>query len=354
MKEHKTMKERNSSLELLRIIAMLFIIVHHYSIHGNIQVDEISFSINKIILEIVRLGNLGVVIFVMITGYYMISSKYDLKKLIRIYCPTLFYSILIYCLTIVFGEEIVTPVNIIRTCLPIIFAKYWFMTAYTILFLLVPYINMVIKQLSIKQQIVLISLMFGLWSIIPTFTPSTMYSSEVIQFVMYYIIGASIRLNKEHIQKNIKYNSYAVALLSAALIVSSVILEYTKLEEGTYFYDGSSSVIILLAATIVIKFVTMKPFTNKFINTIAASTFGVYLIHDNYCVRSFLWGSVFSNDKYVESNVLILHMLIATVAVFSVCTVVEHIRRILMSKTENRLVDFIANVFERLGSKISC
>lgn len=36
-------QKRNSSVELLRIIAMLFIVISHYSVHGGIDIKALDF-----------------------------------------------------------------------------------------------------------------------------------------------------------------------------------------------------------------------------------------------------------------------------------------------------------------------
>ena len=61
-------KKRNSSLELLRILAMLFIVISHYSVHGGFNLNSINLLFNKVFLQVSTLGNLGVNIFVLISS----------------------------------------------------------------------------------------------------------------------------------------------------------------------------------------------------------------------------------------------------------------------------------------------
>ncbi|MDY3871948.1 MAG: acyltransferase, partial [Roseburia lenta] len=75
-------EKRNSSLDLLKIIGMLFIIAHHYYVHGGfapVSVDNISKG--RIFLEQVSMyGSWSCDLFALITGFYMIGSKNDGKK----------------------------------------------------------------------------------------------------------------------------------------------------------------------------------------------------------------------------------------------------------------------------------
>lgn len=85
----KSNKIRNSSIELLRIIAIIIIIMHHFGVHGVFHVldkshnilivDNLSWQI--IFTQIVSWGgNVGNAIFVLITGYFLINKKVNVKK----------------------------------------------------------------------------------------------------------------------------------------------------------------------------------------------------------------------------------------------------------------------------------
>ena len=72
--------QRNSRLELLRILCMLMIVAYHYSIYGFYSDDVLS-SPNKTLIELVGLGgNIGASTFVLISGYYMVNSRYSFRK----------------------------------------------------------------------------------------------------------------------------------------------------------------------------------------------------------------------------------------------------------------------------------
>ena len=66
-------KHRNTNIELLRIISILMIVLSHYSVHSGISRNMLSLGWNRFLLEITSLGNIGVIFFVLITGYYSIE-----------------------------------------------------------------------------------------------------------------------------------------------------------------------------------------------------------------------------------------------------------------------------------------
>lgn len=94
-KKPQQIGERNSSFELLRILSILFIILHHYSAHGVPGLTEHALTTNKIIEQILSMGgNIGVNCFVLITGYFMTNGTLKYKKLLRLILEVFFYSVI--------------------------------------------------------------------------------------------------------------------------------------------------------------------------------------------------------------------------------------------------------------------
>ena len=144
---------RNSNLELLRIISMILIVSHHYSVHG-FTINDMDFSRNKYIVDFLSLGGkLGVNCFILISGYFSIKSKFTIKKLLKLEGQVLFYSIsfLMLFLTVLTPKESIGIKLILKNLLPVIYNCYWFATTYIILMILSPYINILI--LNMKKTI---------------------------------------------------------------------------------------------------------------------------------------------------------------------------------------------------------
>ena len=81
---------------------------------------------------------------------------------------------------------------------------------------------------------------------------------------------------------------------------------------------------------------------NSFINTVAASTFGVLCIHANSdAMRKWLWHDVLNNGGMYGSQWLVVHAFVSVAGVFVVCTVIDYLRiRCLEKPIENRIAVF--------------
>lgn len=76
---------RNSSIELLRIVTIILIIFHHFNIHGIWAMEESHSLLSSWQMFVSCMtgwgGNVGNEIFMIITGYFMITGKVHWKKL---------------------------------------------------------------------------------------------------------------------------------------------------------------------------------------------------------------------------------------------------------------------------------
>ena len=75
--------QRNSNLEILRILSMVFIVSCHFA---SCKFEDYSLLIsnpnNYLIYFLDLFGKVGVNVFILISAYFMINSKFTLKKLL--------------------------------------------------------------------------------------------------------------------------------------------------------------------------------------------------------------------------------------------------------------------------------
>lgn len=93
--------ERNSAFEIQRIISIIFIIAHHFSVHGGFNFGALDNSgliifNNMWISLIAQLGKVGVNLFVLISAYFLIdNTRFKAKKILSIILEMLTFSIII-------------------------------------------------------------------------------------------------------------------------------------------------------------------------------------------------------------------------------------------------------------------
>lgn len=187
--------KRQSNFELLRIVAIIMIISSHLVVHSNISFNTDAISFNRLWIQFYSTGGkVGFNLFVMISGYFLSSvSEVKTSRVIRFILQTTFYSLIIYFILVLLGIQKFQLVQAIESLFPIPFSIWGFASAYFVLYLLFPFINTMLNNLSKNQYIGLLLLMFVIWSVIPTFTSVSFQCNYVTWMTFLYSIGAYIR-----------------------------------------------------------------------------------------------------------------------------------------------------------------
>ena len=176
---------RQSNIELLRIVAMLMIIAHHFSVHGNFDLRNMLVGNNIWLQFLATGGKIGVNIFVMISGYFLISSKnIETKKVLKLLAQILFYSVIIFILFISLKIVSFNRIDFINYILG--FPVWWFAKSYLALYLIHPYINKCVDVLNKKEYQKLVLFFTILWSFIPTILNKSFDDGNLIWFVYIY------------------------------------------------------------------------------------------------------------------------------------------------------------------------
>ena len=363
--------QRNSNLELLRIIAMLFIIAHHLVTFALDGLPFVADNLNTFVLYFITMfGKMGVNLFIFISAYFMIKSKFTLRKLLILGGEVYFYSFLFLAIGILFLTPGVLSIPTVgASLLPISHDLYWFVTCYILLMLFSPFLNKFINGISKNTFIKLILLSVLLWSVFPTILPPmTTYPAQdvfvgnnfqyspLIWFFVLYLIGSYIRLyvNMDKLTYNKLITGFVISVI--ILFIGTCIFGFLDLNSTAHLYWSLPMTNILdntlytsffyenkffaLTASIFLFliFLKRKEFSNKYINYIAGSALGVYLIHGNRVVGGFTWPP-FNFSSYYHSPYLILMGIAIPIIVYIVCSGIDIIRRLTIEKLWIWIVD---------------
>lgn len=176
---------------------MILIIAHHYSVHGNLSDRIVGLSFNNIFIDFLAIGGeLGVICFVLITGYFGIDSKFSIKKIIKLILQGVFYTITFVIIFNIFNVGTIDTgwITLIKSIFPVTFGMYWFITAYVVLYIISPFINRLIKNITKAEYQKLLLFLIFVTFIIPTLTTRKLELGNVDLFICIYMIGAYIHI----------------------------------------------------------------------------------------------------------------------------------------------------------------
>lgn len=338
--------QRNSSFELLRIICMAFIVLGHYAVQGEYVFEDNYLTLNKIILNIISFGgNLANNIFILISGYYLIESKFNFKKILKLIIKMFSYSML--SIIICYGLGIIkfNFVDFAKELMPIIFGP-WFVVYYMIIYFMSPFLNKMLKSLKKEQYKILIIFLILIYSIIPNFTKNAWTFSNIDLFIIMYVIGAYLRLHTTVNKVDNKYNIIVSVMMLIMMIMSIIVLTILGyalnsevIKNNVRYFTVSNSIFTIISSVCIFKYFKNMYFINKKINYIASSTLGVYLIHGDRIFSKVLWTKISPNINYQNSNFLIIHAALKTTIVFIICSIIDKIISGILELTVNKLID---------------
>ncbi|MCR4688220.1 MAG: acyltransferase [Saccharofermentans sp.] len=319
---------RQTNIELLRIISMLLIVAHHFAAHGGFEFDPSDTSLNYLFLLFIDLGGkVGVNAFVLISGYFLSQSSMKTGKVIKLWLQVFTYSVILYSICLICGIETVGCDNYLEAMLPITHTQWWFAGTFFVLYLISPYINVLLDSLTQKQHQGMLLLLFTIWCLIPTFTLMAFESNYLWYFVFLYCLAAYIR--KYGLFNNLSASKLLLIALGVYILTFAFRLLCRLAFDGItpiLLYETQSLSMLAVGTSLFLAFLKLDIKYSKVINLISSATFGVYLIHDHMSLREYLWKGLLRNSSYAESNMLIPFAILAIAGVYIVCTMIELIR----------------------------
>ena len=154
--------QRESNIELMRLVLMLFIVMHHGIVHG-LGIDGLSAwggdcLVNNIDMLFVSLINAGLIFavnaFILISGYFSLSLKKD--KVLKLVATVLLYTLLFVTVPCLIRFDYHQAV---KSLFFLSHGPYWFILDYLFLMVLTPLINEGYSKLDKKKSYILIVLL---------------------------------------------------------------------------------------------------------------------------------------------------------------------------------------------------
>ena len=333
--------QRDSNLELFRIITMLLIIAHHYVTNSGLldargAIYSSPLGVKSIFLLLIGAwGKPGINCFLMITGYFMCQKKITAKKFCKLLFEVLFYNVVITLVFVLTGYVRLDLKLLVKAVLPINTLSRNFTGCFLVFYLCIPFLNVLVQHINEKQHKLLLLLLGFMYVILGSNLLGSVEMNYVSWFAVVYLIAAYIKLYPKPLFENRKL--WGIITISVILFtaISFPVLEYFYNHLGGetkalfYFVTDSNFVVpVIFGISTFLFFKNTKVRYSKLINLLGASTFGVFCIHTNGdAMRRWLWGDVLKVVNAFNSSFTILHALGSIVLIFTVCSCVDIMRR---------------------------
>lgn len=337
--------KRNPNIELLRIVSILLVLLSHCISHSNANSGlllnpEHTITFNHIFSVFAGTwGRLAVEVFIFISAYYMVDKEggFRSKKIIKIGVQAWFWCIVIMCFVYGFRLREVSMTDVIKEFLTPAYPQYWFITNYILFYLLVPFLQLLVNKLKLRQLkclVVLLTCMIACFRMAESV-------SNLVYFGYLFIVAAFLKRDEGWFERKRK-------IILPIMFIMSVCLKFMiydfDLFTGRELPGAILSGIEMLSGFVtsimaISLFYNFKCWKCRFItggeaiSRLSRATLGVYIIHENILLRgsggqsALLWDNIFHiGDAFYTSNMFIIRVFFAVAVVYVFYMLIENIR----------------------------
>ncbi len=328
--------ERQSNFELLRILAMLMIVAHHFAIHSGLPIWSGSGGNVFFAQFLCMQGKVGVDLFVLITGYFLVAKPGRVTSVVKLILETSLYGAALYLLFVAAGTEPFDWIQFVKSP-----QKYWFINCYIALFVISPFLGRMLQALTEEQYrwLLIVSVLYTGASFLPVLPGASYYRWPFVTFVVLFAIGGYFRRFGVADRWGWRAPVGITAASAVFLLCFAGFMDFIGRPKLFFAFSGMDMPpTIAISVGIFWLFAKLSIGNSLIINRIAACTLGVYLIHEHACVRPWLWHEAIHVAKHVTSEGFIPWSITIILLVFTICTAAEYARQRVMAPVVKRLL----------------
>lgn len=351
-------KNRNSSIEMLRIISMWMIVFYHFHTHVlQYGSDDVFFRAVQIPIHI------AVICFILISGYFGINAS--IKGFSKLVAKIMFYALSITALVLLYGKISGNQVYYstdyihqfpydkgfaINDLLFVSRSPLWFIRSYLLLYMVSPFFNKVLKDQSKQERLFLLIVLGFITLWVDLLRVDGMGGGKsILNFCFIYSIGRTIK--DYNILKLVsrKQNLLMYIALTLSVIVIYVIFDGSSFGSMigalSFRYNG---VICIISAILFFMLFARTYFSSNIINTVSSSVFAIYLIHEHPIINNYIYTTV---DLLQQDNglaLLYVYLFLYSMAIMIAAVIIDK----LTMPSQNGIAKMISCALTLVGRKL--
>lgn len=302
-------KERESGIELYKVIAIFLIVLSHviqtltepnYVLgigEGTfINIATATTNLNVLLLAVFRIcGALGNNMFFICSAWFLVNSKkMSLKKVVHMILDVWIINMIVLIALRSIGVQLQIS-DTVKTFFPTTFANNWYITCYLLFYMIHPFLNRMIEQLSINEHLALTSFLFVIYFIIPVLPLEEInlfFANEFVIFLATYVIVSFIKIYKNEWTEKLKTNKCILFVSVISYIVLILCVDFLGLRTNYFLnrlvrWNMNNSLFMFLIAFSSFNIMKKKEFINRTINYLSSLSLLVYIFHENLAFRRY-------------------------------------------------------------------
>ncbi len=335
-------KQRQSNIELLRIVAMFLVLVVHADFWANGApsqeecTTEVLPSVTRFVIE--SLSIVCVDVFVLISGWFGIRP--NLQRMSSFLFQCFFFLGGLYIVSLIGGFGRLSGGGILG-CFGLL-EWNWFIKAYIGLCIFAPVINSYIDSADERKLRKLIIWFYIFQSAYGWIFPAAKYIESgysVFSFVGLYLLAQYIR--RYQTKRIASTGAWTFLSIYLATVIINTIWGYASKRYGLPFGDSvyyyTNPLVIIGSVSLLLTFYKLN-LQSKIINWIAASSFAVFLFHGAPAMNLVFFKAncidIYNNHS---GAMCLLYMFLFLVTVFAISILLDQLRIALWSRLSSRI-----------------
>lgn len=278
--------KRNSNIELLRIVAMVFVMVVHASFKaiGIPSIDNFNSDLFSSLIRIFgeSISIICVNIFVLISGWFGIKIKR--KRISEFLFQIVFIvSIMYICFTFINGINI--EENYLKNYIKIfIHDNYWFTNCYIILIVFSPILNKFVESNTRHQVKLFIITFFSIQTILLFLNAYPQWFNKgysPLSFIGLYILARYLHIYPNCFTNLSRFIDSIIFLLAALTTTLIALMKIKGGDSDVWLWYSYNSPLVIIQSLFFFLFFSKIHIESIIVNWVAISCFSVYLVHCN-------------------------------------------------------------------------
>lgn len=291
-------KEWDTSADLVRITAMLMVVILHVArMSGFLNISYDQDAAAKWISNVWEAPTIiAVNLFALLTGYLCVDKKWKVKRIFSLWVQAAFYVLAIAGVYAFAGHK----VSLFRMALALfpLTSSYWYVIAYSALFLLIPFMNRGLQALNRRDGFMLCAILVLTLSVFGFASPDALAARGhcVLWLGVMYICGACLKLHYSEsnslseisnaIGKGTQHVGFKRVIILSIFVVCCLLGCLTLWKGGEceklLFRHYQSPIVCMESITcfyIIIHFRIKAAWLCSLLRWLSPMSFGVYLFH---------------------------------------------------------------------------
>ena len=312
-----------------------------------------------VLMLFIQFGALGNNIFFVCSAWFLVGrDNFSRKKAFSLLCTVWTVSICILVFFLGVGSYNISLKEIVKQILPTTFSNNWYATCYIIFLFVYPYLNMLIALVDQKKLLRIVLFSSLLW-VLATYVKSDLFfTSSLTLWVTVYFLMAYLKLYCRNSMSSLNVGIGLVIVGSVGFVGQIVVTNFIGLHivalsnQVLRWNKNCSPFYIMIAIGSLIN--TMHShLKTRCINYVSSLTLFIYLIHDNYLLRTYTYPTIWQwiYTTYGYGHVVLLNLGFSVVlflaSLFISAVYKETIQR-LVTKVSDKLYFIVSKAYGKV------